>query len=197
VDFNDTSQSRSIAVGVCPEHSADAKAARRAPIVAAWRTQCAHRRAAYGFRGGLARFEHRLRDRRLRRSRAVLWRSAGNSDCIITPSSVASSALLPKVRWLRSTIACAPVGSRRSRLRRHGWCRWRAGRRRNLAIPTYCGRRGFWLATPASMDRRRDMRASSTWCRLGVYAESEPTTSGKQYLAPMRLPDSMRAAQKR
>ena len=38
-----------------------------------------------------------------------------------------------------------PGTSRRSLPRpRHGWCRWRAGRRRNLAIPTNCGQRGFW-----------------------------------------------------
>ena len=37
-----------------------------------------------------------------------------------------------------------------------------AGRRRNLAIPTNCGQRGFWPATLASMDPRRDMRASPT-----------------------------------
>ena len=28
-----------------------------------------------------------------------------------------------------------------------------------------CGRRGFWPAMPASMDRRRDMPASPTWRR--------------------------------
>src|ERR1700721_2222817 len=69
----------------------------------------------------------------------------------------------PKARWLRWMIALAPVESRRSLPRpRHGWCRWRAGRRRNLAIPTNCGQRGFWPATLASMDPRRDMRASPT-----------------------------------
>src|SRR5260370_31148969 len=32
-----------------------------------------------------------------------------------------------------------PVGSLRSHSKpRHGWCRWRGGRRRNLAIPTDC-----------------------------------------------------------
>src|SRR6202049_13079 len=90
-------------------------------------------------------------------------RSAGHSGCIIKRSSAASSAPWPKARWLRWMIALAPVESRRSLLRpRHGWCRWRAGRRRNLAIPTNCGQRGFWPATLASMDPRRDMRASPT-----------------------------------
>ena len=69
-------------------------------------------------------------------------RSAGHSGCIIKRSSAASSAPWPKARWLRSMIALAPVESRRSLPRpRHGWCRWRAGRRRNLAIPTNCGQR--------------------------------------------------------
>ena len=90
-------------------------------------------------------------------------RSAGHSGCIIKRSSAASSAPWPKARWLRWMIALAPVESRRSLPRpRHGWCRWRAGRRRNLAIPTNCGQRGFWPATLASMDPRRDMRASPT-----------------------------------
>src|SRR3984885_8878896 len=45
-------------------------------------------------------------------------------DCIIRPSSAASSARWLKARWLRSMIARAPVGSRPSRLRpRHGWYR--------------------------------------------------------------------------
>ena len=83
-------------------------------------------------------------------------RSAGHSGCIIKRSSAASSAPWPKARWLRWMIALAPVESRRSLPRpRHGWCRWRAGRRRNLAIPTNCGQRGFWPATLASMDPRR------------------------------------------
>ena len=93
-------------------------------------------------------------------------RSVGRSDCIIRRSSAASSAPLPKARWLRSTIALAPAGNRRSRWRpRHGWCRWRAGRRRTSAIPTNCGRPGFSPATLASTDRRKDMRASSIWRR--------------------------------
>ena len=70
--------------------------------------------------------------------------------------SAASSAPWPKARWLRSTIALAPAGNRRSRWRpRHGWCRWRARRRRTLAIPTSCGRPDFSPATLARMDRRR------------------------------------------
>ena len=100
---------------------------------------------------------------RVERARIRFLRSAGHSGCIIKRSSAASSALWPKARWLRWMIALAPVESRRSLPRpRHGWCRWRAGRRRNLAIPTNCGQRGFWPATLASMDPRRDMRASPT-----------------------------------
>jgi hypothetical protein len=34
------------------------------------------------------------------------------------------------------------------------------------AIRTNCGRCGFWPATPASVDQRRDMRASPTWHRV-------------------------------
>jgi hypothetical protein len=61
---------------------------------------------------------------------------AGRSDCIIRRSNAASSAPWPKARWRRSTIALAPVGNRRSPSRpRHGWYRWRAGRRRSWAIP--------------------------------------------------------------
>src|SRR5271169_1383964 len=57
-----------------------------------------------------------------------------------------------------------PAGNRRSRWRpRHGWCRWRAGRRRTSAIPTNCGRPGFSPVTLASMGRRRDMHASPIW----------------------------------
>ena len=92
-----------------------------------------------------------------------------HSGCIIKQSSAASSAPWPKARWLRWMIALAPVESRRSLPRpRHGWCRWHAGRRRNLAIPTNCGQRGFWPATLASMDPRRDMRASPTSPRHSV-----------------------------
>src|SRR5271166_1984160 len=48
---------------------------------------------------------------------------------------------------------------------RHGWCRWRAGRRSTSAIPTSCGRPGFSPATLASMDRRRGMHAWPIWRR--------------------------------
>src|SRR6266700_6491281 len=37
--------------------------------------------------------------------------------------------------------------------------RWPAGRRRSWAIRMRCGRRGFWPAMPASMDRPRGIRA--------------------------------------
>ena len=99
---------------------------------------------------------------------------------IIKRSSAASSAPWPKARWLRWMIALAPVESRRSLLRpRHGWCRWRAGRRRNLAMPANCGQRGFWPATLASMDPRRDMRASpnlaqGTVCKILDQEEVKP-----------------------
>ncbi len=38
---------------------------------------------------------------------------------------------------------------------RHGWSLWPAARRRTWAIPTNCGRRGFWLVTRASMEQPR------------------------------------------
>src|SRR5258708_1437615 len=62
-------------------------------------------------------------------------RSVGRSDCIIRPFSAASNAPWLKARWLRSTIARAPVGSLRSPSKpRHGWYRWHAGRR-DLGYP--------------------------------------------------------------
>src|ERR1700693_2804272 len=76
---------------------------------------------------------------RVERSRILLayredpsfLRSVGRSDCIVRPSSAASSVLGPRARWLRSMIALAPAGNRRSRWRpRHGWYRWRAGRQK-------------------------------------------------------------------
>jgi hypothetical protein len=49
---------------------------------------------------------------------------AGRWDCIIRPSSAASSAPWSKARWLRSTIDPVPVESHRSRSKpRRGWCR--------------------------------------------------------------------------
>ena len=83
---------------------------------------------------------------------------------IIKRSSAASSAPWPKARWLRWMIALAPVESRRSLPRpRHGWCRWRAGRPANRAIPSAL--RSIPGSSPAchlaSMDPRRDMRAAT------------------------------------
>jgi len=48
---------------------------------------------------------------------------------------------------------------------RHGWSLWPAARPRTWAIPTNCGRRGFWLATRASMDPPKDTPASASWLR--------------------------------
>jgi hypothetical protein len=63
-------------------------------------------------------------------------------------------------------IVPRPAGNRRSRWRpRHGWWRWRAGRRRTSAIPTNCGQRDFWPATLASTDRQRDTQASPIWAQ--------------------------------
>jgi hypothetical protein len=72
----------------------------------------------------------------------------------------------PKARWRPWTIARARARSRRSRSKpRHGWGRWHAGRRRTSVIRTNCGRRGFSLAMPVSMGRRRSTLASPTWRR--------------------------------
>jgi hypothetical protein len=62
---------------------------------------------------------------------------------------------------------------------RHGWCRWRVGRQRNWVIRTNFGRHGFWPTTPASMDRRRGMRASPGWPRARSARSSTRRTSSR------------------
>src|ERR1700730_459961 len=62
--------------------------------------------------------------------------------CIIRPSSAALSGSWPMARWRHSMIARDRARSRRSPPRpRHGWGGWPAGRRRDRAIRTSCGRR--------------------------------------------------------
>src|SRR6202171_6408529 len=56
--------------------------------------------------------------------------------------------------WVVALACPAGEGTRGSRWRqRRGWWRGPAGRRRSWAIRMRCGRRGFWPAMPASMDR--------------------------------------------
>ena len=56
--------------------------------------------------------------------------------------------------------------SRRSPPRpRHGWSLSPAARPRTWAIPTNCGRRGFWLATRASTDPPKDKPPSASWLK--------------------------------
>ena len=69
-------------------------------------------------------------------------------------------------RWRHSMTDRDRARSPRSRRRpRRGWYRWRATRPRSTAIRTSCGRRGFWPAMRASMDRRRVTTVSPVWFR--------------------------------
>ena len=60
-----------------------------------------------------------------------------------------------------------------------------------MAIPTNCGQRGFWPATLASMDPRRDMRvanlAQGTVCKILDQEEVKPHKV--RYYLEQRDPD--------
>ena len=63
---------------------------------------------------------------------------------------------------------------------------------RNLAIPTNCGQRGFWPATLASMDPRRDTRASPTSPRAQCarsFDQEEVKPHKVRYYLEQRDPD--------
>jgi len=74
--------------------------------------------------------------------------------CIIRRSNATSSEQRPRVRWRRSTSVPARARRPTITVEAKTWVVALACRKaKELGYPHECGRRGFWPAMPASMDR--------------------------------------------